>query len=192
VGGGAHLVSGEEIALAGGFGTPGVVRVGATVRRPPGENAAFVHALLRHLERVGFTGAPRLLGLDEAGREILTFVEGEVVHDDSELSAEEAVALIDWDTAAPGRRIGDLDHAAWFYARLTWGDESVAVYARRVEALCRGYGWPDPAQLLDELEARLERCRAAARAGGRKAGEAVFGERLAWMAEHGRAIRAAL
>jgi Ser/Thr protein kinase RdoA (MazF antagonist) len=38
-----------------------------------------VHALLRHLEHVGFTAAPRLVGpgLDDEGREMLTFIEGE-------------------------------------------------------------------------------------------------------------------
>jgi hypothetical protein len=35
-----------------------------------------VHALLRHLERKGFAGAPRALGLDAQRREILTFAEG--------------------------------------------------------------------------------------------------------------------
>lgn len=67
-----------EIPLLGGDVTEGVVRVGTTVRRPMGRNAAFVHALLRHLEQVGFEGAPRFLGVDSAGREVLTFVEGEV------------------------------------------------------------------------------------------------------------------
>jgi len=37
-----------------------------------------VHALLRDLERVGFAGAPRFLGIDEIGREILTYIEGDV------------------------------------------------------------------------------------------------------------------
>jgi hypothetical protein len=67
-----------EIPLAGGDVTVGVVRVGATVRRPTNPNSPFVHALLRHLEAVGFDGAPRFLGLDARGRETLTFVEGEV------------------------------------------------------------------------------------------------------------------
>ncbi|HWG25276.1 hypothetical protein [Actinospica sp.] len=67
-----------EIPLLGGDVTEGVVRVGTTVRRPMGRNAAFIHALLRHLEAVGFEGAPRYLGVDSAGREVLTFVEGEV------------------------------------------------------------------------------------------------------------------
>jgi hypothetical protein len=41
-------------------------------------NSPLVHALLRHLEDVGFAGAPRFLGIDSAGREVLTYVEGEV------------------------------------------------------------------------------------------------------------------
>ncbi|MFF5207211.1 phosphotransferase [Streptosporangium sp. NPDC000396] len=67
-----------EIALVGGDVTEGVVRVGDTVRRPVGVNAPLVHALLLHLEAVGFAGAPRFLGIDAAGREVLTFVTGEV------------------------------------------------------------------------------------------------------------------
>jgi hypothetical protein len=67
-----------EVTLGGGRQSPGVVRIGGTVHRPLHDNSAFVHALLRHLEAVGFDGAPRLLGIDEEGREILTYVEGEV------------------------------------------------------------------------------------------------------------------
>lgn len=48
------------------------------MRRPVGPNAPLIHALLQHLEQVGFSGAPRFLGIDRAGREVLTFVEGEV------------------------------------------------------------------------------------------------------------------
>lgn len=54
-----------------------VVRVDDTVRRPMGDWSPAVHALLRHFEAVGFDGAPRFLGIDEEGREILSFVEGE-------------------------------------------------------------------------------------------------------------------
>ncbi|MEU8042172.1 aminoglycoside phosphotransferase family protein [Streptosporangium sp. NPDC049078] len=67
----------EEIPLLGGDVTDGVVRVGDTVRRPCRASTASVHALLRHLERSGFEGAPRALGVDERGREILSYVEGE-------------------------------------------------------------------------------------------------------------------
>jgi hypothetical protein len=69
-----------EVPLAGGdvnIGENVVVRVGDTVRRPRSDRAEAVHALLRHFESVGFDGAPRFLGLDERGREVLSFVEGE-------------------------------------------------------------------------------------------------------------------
>ena len=61
--------------------TPGVVRIGAFVHRPQSPNAPFVHALLRHLEQVGFDGAPRFRGLDDQGRERLTYLDGTVTHD---------------------------------------------------------------------------------------------------------------
>jgi hypothetical protein len=35
-----------------------------------------VHDLLRHLESVGFPYSPRVLGVDEQGREILTYLHG--------------------------------------------------------------------------------------------------------------------
>ena len=38
-----------------------------------------MHALLRHLERAGFDGAPRYLGDDEWGREVLDFIPGRAV-----------------------------------------------------------------------------------------------------------------
>ena len=70
----------KEIPLTGGRQTPGVVRVGSTVRRPRGPRSPFVHELLRFLAAVGFEGAPRVLGVDEEGREILSFAEGRVLH----------------------------------------------------------------------------------------------------------------
>jgi aminoglycoside phosphotransferase (APT) family kinase protein len=65
--------------LAGGRQTAGVVRVGDTVRRPLHRRSDYVHAVLRHLEAVGFDGAPRLLGLDEQGREVLSYLPGETL-----------------------------------------------------------------------------------------------------------------
>jgi hypothetical protein len=56
--------------------TGSVVRVGDTVRRSTNRWSSAVHELLRHLESVGFDGAPRFLGIDESGREILTWVDG--------------------------------------------------------------------------------------------------------------------
>jgi hypothetical protein len=54
-----------------------VVRVGATVRRATGPWTPAVHALLRHLEARGFDAAPRALGRDQAGREMLSYIPGQ-------------------------------------------------------------------------------------------------------------------
>src|SRR5215475_11249633 len=64
-----------EIRLAGGF-VNDVVRDGETVRRTRSKNAPFVHELLELFEQRGWSGAPRFLGIDAAGREILSFVAG--------------------------------------------------------------------------------------------------------------------
>ena len=69
---------GAEVPLAGGDVTEGVVRVGDTVRRPRGPWSSSVASYLRHLERVGFAGAPRFHGIDAQGRDILDFVPGDV------------------------------------------------------------------------------------------------------------------
>lgn len=77
-GAGAHAA--EEVLAGSNFNR--VVRTGETVRRDrPGAWTPAVHAFLAHLERAGFEGAPRPVGLDEEGREVLTFVPGEVVRD---------------------------------------------------------------------------------------------------------------
>lgn len=67
----------DEIPLVGGMDARfAPVRVGDTVRRYPGAFRVAVRALLRHLEATGFGGAPRHLGIDEQGREILSYIEG--------------------------------------------------------------------------------------------------------------------
>ncbi len=67
-----------EQQLPGG-NAGGAVLVEGTVRRPTGPWTPAVHALLRHLEQRGFRGAPRVLGIDEHGREVLTFLPGSTV-----------------------------------------------------------------------------------------------------------------
>jgi Ser/Thr protein kinase RdoA (MazF antagonist) len=67
-----------EAILTGGRLTPRLARVGDTVRRPVGPHPPFVHAVLRHLERAGFTAAPRFLGIDDRGQEILSYLDGQV------------------------------------------------------------------------------------------------------------------
>jgi hypothetical protein len=71
-------MTGTEIPLSGGNMSSGIVRVGDTVRRPAGPWTPAVHALLTHLRDAGFDGAPRPLGTDELGREVLAFIPGTV------------------------------------------------------------------------------------------------------------------
>lgn len=59
-----------------------LVRIGDTVRRPTGYWSPNVHALLQHLEQQQFAGAPRFFGLDEEGREIVSYLPGEVAGND--------------------------------------------------------------------------------------------------------------
>ncbi|WP_213009576.1 aminoglycoside phosphotransferase family protein [Paractinoplanes toevensis] len=54
-----------------------VVRIGDTVRRPLYPWSATIHDLLLFLERAGFPYSPRFLGLDEDGREVLTYLPGD-------------------------------------------------------------------------------------------------------------------
>jgi Phosphotransferase enzyme family len=71
------VVDEVEVRLQAG-NTSSVWRRGATIRRSTGPWTPAVHGLLRHLQARGFQGAPRVLGLDEQGREVLTYLEGEV------------------------------------------------------------------------------------------------------------------
>jgi hypothetical protein len=69
----------EETALVGGTANVGqVVRIDDTVHRPQTPASPAVHAVLLYLEKVGFDGAPRYLGQDDQGREVLSYLEGDV------------------------------------------------------------------------------------------------------------------
>src|ERR1700761_5106192 len=54
-----------------------IVRIGDTVHRPTGWWPPAVHELLKYLESTGFKYSPRVLGFDEQGREILSYIDGE-------------------------------------------------------------------------------------------------------------------
>ena len=68
----------EGEPLVGDGVTPGIVRIGDTVRRPLRPFSLTVQAYLAHLREAGFTAAPLPLGVDEQGREVLSFVPGDV------------------------------------------------------------------------------------------------------------------
>src|SRR3954454_4914319 len=70
----------REVTLPGGF-TTGAVLIDDVVHKPAAPWTPTVHALLRHLEDAGFDGAPRVLGFDDHGRELITYLPGETVGD---------------------------------------------------------------------------------------------------------------
>jgi Phosphotransferase enzyme family len=203
----------EEL-LSGGNMSADVRRVGDVVRRPVGPWTPSVHRLLRHLAEQEFIGAPRVLGVDGAGREVLTFVPGTVVHPDSYEhvatdsglervahlirtyhnavasfamdpadvwqedgrdptgSAEvlchndlapwnlvvnsERWVFIDWDLAAPGRRLWDLALPAYTFVPMGPGQP---LRPKRYHAFCVAYGLTEAEErsLLDVIVERTER-----------------------------------
>lgn len=92
-----------EVPLSGGNVAMGVVRVGATVRKPVTVATPVVEAVLSHLERVGFSGAPRTLGLDEQGRQVLEYIDGPIVHT--------LPPMVPVQLAQVGRLVGELHEA---------------------------------------------------------------------------------
>jgi len=243
----------------------GAERVGDTVRRRTGRWTPSVHALLRHLEAVGFEGAPRVLGFDEHGREVLTYLPSEatsrrdapkslralealgrllrryhdaaasfapppdaqwrlgrapepgtvVCHNDvnpGNLVYRDGLpyALIDWDLAGPARPVEDLARAAILFCPLlpdetcrAWGYRRPPDRARRLRALARAYGWPEPLRLLAEAEAverrqdrrvrRLEKRRNRADARSAAEIEELESRReLAWLDRHRGELERAL
>lgn len=71
-------MSGEQ-QLPDGLGGSPVWKTDQGVHRSTGPWTTTVQAFLRHLEHAGFEGAPRVVGTDDDGHEILTFIDGEVL-----------------------------------------------------------------------------------------------------------------
>jgi tRNA A-37 threonylcarbamoyl transferase component Bud32 len=197
-----------EMAMPGGYVT-GPVRLGNTVRRRPGGSSEFVRRLLQLFEEAGWAGAPRFLGTDEAGREMLSYVDGHAAweahqpagvtsrasfrrvgklirefHDitagtdlagrhevvcHNDLSPRNTVyrdsgsglrpaVFIDWDLAAPGRRIHDVALACWQYLALGPDVEDVAAAVALMRLICDGYGLADQTELVPTILWWQDRC----------------------------------
>lgn len=220
------LVTGDG-RLPGGFVTP-VVRVGDTVRRRAPADAEFVHALLNRFERSGWGGAPRFLGIDDQGREVLSFIDGhaawesdqppsvtaaaslarvaELVREFHDLTAGTPlaagaevvchndlspkntvyrstggelapVAFIDWDIAAPGRRIHDVAHVCWQYLGLGPGLTDPAAAGGRMRLICDAYGLTDRTILIDTILWWQDRARRGIEDGATAGDPAMIGLR---------------
>ena len=70
----------DEQALSGG-NMGGAVRVVATVRKLSKPQSATIQRLLRHVRAQGVTWVSEPLGTDEQGRDVWSFIAGEVIHD---------------------------------------------------------------------------------------------------------------
>ncbi|HPU13917.1 MAG TPA: phosphotransferase [Aeromicrobium sp.] len=81
--------------LPGGSG--GVWRVGRTVRRPTGPWTPAVHDYLKWLSQAGLGGIPHVGGIDEDGREIVSYIEGRSVPVDDEIVLDNVlVEAVTW------------------------------------------------------------------------------------------------
>lgn len=99
--------------------TPGIVRIGNTVRRPVRPFSPTVHAFLSHLHSQGFVDAPVPMGVDEHGREVLSYVPGRAATEplDVELAGDDVLVAL-------ARLVRRLDDAAegWTPPQsATWG-----------------------------------------------------------------------
>lgn len=82
----------HEEPLSGGNATDGVVRVGATVRKP---STASTPAVLEYMQALRDAGidVPQPLGLDERGRQVTEFVPGAIALDRAPLTEAELVRV---------------------------------------------------------------------------------------------------
>jgi hypothetical protein len=205
-----------------GTNVTAVVRFGDTIRRPGKPSSRAVRALLGHLHHAGFDGCPQPMGVDDRGRDVLSYLEGEggsiplreetvtdralveqaalirrfhdatasfahhhlpwdpllrdpagtaevVCHNDLSIPntvyrAGRPVALVDWDFAAPGRRLWDLAYAAWWLVPLHRPDAMEAIgwppvdQARRLALFADAYGLDaERSELLDVVGERQQR-----------------------------------
>ncbi len=117
-----------EVPLAGGNVAAEVVRVGTTVRKPVTAATPAVEAVLRHLQRVGFAGAPRALGRDGQGRQVLEYVEGPL--------AQDAPPMDTVQLARVGRLVRDLHEALATLEPSASDRWQVAIPPDREELVC--------------------------------------------------------
>ncbi|REF36604.1 phosphotransferase [Thermasporomyces composti] len=243
----------EELVLGGRRHR--VVRVGDTVRRPMPARAAYVHDVLRLLARHGWPGAPRYLGTDDEGREILSYLPGHVarepaqppdvwseeslarvarlvrqLHDltagswlagDQEVVCHNAVspentvyrdeggrlrpyAFLDWDDAAPGRRVHDVAYLCWRFLRLgTSANPTGPASLLRTIADAYGLTIRDRRALVETILWRQDQCWQTIEARARE-GEptmrrlveeghvATIQDAYCWVAAHRTTLEAAL
>ncbi|HEY0452040.1 phosphotransferase [Actinophytocola sp.] len=130
----------------------------------------------------GFHDATAGTGL-AGGEEVV--LHGDLGPHNTVFAGERAVALIDWDDGvAPGPRVRDVGHAVWCFADIGASGGPLAVQAHRARVFLDAYGWPDPAEVVDEIAARFRRARADHLAHDRADAAAIFAGYVGWMERH--------
>ena len=117
----------DEVPLQGNV-TGGVVRVGDTVRRPAGPWTDSVDALLAHLDAVGFAGAPKPLGRDALGRQVLEYVPGQLGDDAGTYTVAELTSI--------GQMLAGLHRATAEFVAPASAVWNIVIPADRVELVC--------------------------------------------------------
>ena len=99
-----------------------IIRHHQAVHRPMGAWSPAVHALLTHLRTVQFCAVPEVLGVDEQGREILSFLEGHVynyplpaIAASSEALTSAATLLRTYHDATLSFVAQDISKLLWFF-----------------------------------------------------------------------------
>ncbi|WP_418277946.1 hypothetical protein ACNHYB_08285 [Isoptericola jiangsuensis] len=163
-----HAPDSAPVELGGG-NVSDVVRIGDTVHRTAGPWTPTIHALLAWVRAQGVDVVPAPLGVDAEGREVLSWLPGEVagwpvphwvwdlgtLHDGVAL-----VGFIDVDMASPGPRAWDLAYLG--YRMCGWCEDMPApdgpAPAERLETLLDGYGRdlaPEAGELRRTMVGRL-------------------------------------
>lgn len=102
---------------------------------------------------------------------------------------DDAVALIDWEEAAPGERLTDVADVAWCLLDERWQHGSPGAAARRIAIFCRGYGGTDVSQVVDTVAVQVRAARDRHARLGIAASVDHFERLLAWLGEHDERLK---
>lgn len=84
----------KEEKLLQGHSNNQVVKIGETVHRKLSSNSDYVHKLLLLLEEKKYPYSPRFLGLDDQGREVLTYLNGDIARGNINWTNEQLIQVV--------------------------------------------------------------------------------------------------
>lgn len=87
------MINDRIIKFSSGESTNEVFRIGNIVYRTRGKNSKLTHQIYKELENAGFAYSPKLLGIDDYNREMISFIDGDNISDEN-LSFDIAIDAI--------------------------------------------------------------------------------------------------